>query len=199
MLFELLEIRFRLVQSDPDVIIKLFVDGVTKRYGNDIGVAFASPRALATLRIAVGVATEHHGSRGIAKSYQRFVLKLAPHAPILAYKLRNHSLLADLENHVDKYFDEYIARLAVPPEQLQGVRAGIETAASAGVSALRAEAIMMLRDDIRLAARRIGPLTMLACWRALRRQDRPSTERVGRYLSHYFDELDKKLGHKAVT
>jgi hypothetical protein len=175
LLYELLEIRFRIGMTIPDEAMATIHRYLIEKVGAEAATQVLSHPAMRELQrelprlFTIAALPDHL----FAVDYQAAVTALAPHDPLLAYRLRNSGHLLALDRMLKAYYDEALSLplLSNDPEATN-LRSVAEQATLMGA---RRNALKDLAENI---------LELVPWWRWVMRL------RVSRSLRHQVGRLE---------
>ena len=196
LLFDLLELRRDVCNSDPRKVIDTLFRVMQRKVGEEAAQVVTAPEFRAVI---ISVQKEIVGSDRLklTQRYENALRSLVPHDPMLAYSLTGSERIVALERAIALYYEKValhpeVARDANAPKFL-GVMEGETTMALIG------EAGNDLAADIKRVAqaRRWWPFrlpwTPFAVQYALRRQDNIPTAKMEEELEQLIDRVLPKL------
>lgn len=192
LLYELLELRFRVARQDPAQFLPELKKCVERTLGAETATSLDSPDAKRLFRDALAAAAAVSLDPPIGARYEHAVDALAHHDPIFAYSLRSQSLLLDVERAIRAYYE----KVSALPEVLQDPNAAfvLPQAESATLELARSEALTRLASDIRAAAWRIGVSVRYRAGHIVRRQDRPLASELREAIDAFLCKVMAQIG-----
>ena len=188
LLYELLELRFWIARSDPELVLKALKRVLDSHVSPIAPSSFTQtsrilPAALTALKTSLG--------RTALTDYSSVVAAVAPFDPVLAFRLRGQDQLAELERHMHAFYDEILKTPAIASDpQVLSSRNIME---SATVQALSTIVLKKLTKDCVQVARRISWRTVKQVHKAIAKQDHIDENELESMLSDLVDRIDSEL------
>ncbi len=189
LLYEVLNLRYEIRRRDPRAVIEAMRKLVERKFGQEQAKSFDSPEAQKAIGI-VRALLDESTERAIAPRYEAAVDALAPHDPIVAYRLRDQSRLMKLDSVIQDYYKQATEHFGGCQEA--GVDAAVTKIESATIEVAQGDALQDLAGDVKELASAIGPITRYRVGSTLRRQDR-STAELEPALEEWLNAMLEKL------
>src|SRR5690349_18550044 len=103
-LYELLDLRHQVRLKDLTPIRGHLEGYLVRRFGPQLEAELSSPGGRALVRNILEAIRKAEGARPLGTSYAAAADNLAPHSPLLAYRLRGRDDLLTLDGMIDRYF-----------------------------------------------------------------------------------------------
>ena len=192
LLFELLEVRYRVSVRNPEQFLPVLVGFVSDRFGPEAAAALRSTPVEAVINQALHTAVSAMSDVPIGPLYASAVQALAPYAPILAYRLRGKDRLVKLDELFTNYFDKALSLPVIAKDPAAvAMRADSEAAL---VQLAYRDAMKELASNVRRVARALSPWTYFKSRRVLSRQASPPQEEIRRLIGDWLNALPQVGG-----
>lgn len=189
LLYELLELRFQLLRSDPIKIMEALRKVLVRRFGNDANKVIDSPEISGVLDYAMQAA-RNTSPVSLSSRYKQVVEALAPHDPLIAYHLAGKDTFLELESQFEQYYRQLREHPLVVADP-DGSKM-LKVVERASIQSVYSEALSRLAKDIVEVAKECSYLTGRRIKRVLTIQDEPpDDEFAGKLLDRYLQEVLK--------
>lgn len=183
LLYELLELRFRLTTLDPRAILPALENYMVRRFGVAVAEVFKTPEWKVAMSVAFQAAAASIPKSSLGDEYESAVNAIAPHDPVLAYRLRDQHHVLEFDRGLKQYYDGVLALLQLDPDA-SAIR---EKAEPATLTVTLQLALNDLGDRIREIARSLSPFTWFSVTRILKRQNEQSSPELERLIDQILD------------
>ena len=197
LLHHLLELRFRVVTQDPRPLLPILIGYLKRRFSPEQVQAFESSASEQILRQVFAALVTSAGDPPVIEQYERAIEALAPHDPILAYRLSNQSRLPNLEHELMGYY----AKLMTLPQLAQDAEAVelLPQIESASVVIARSQALDQLAESIRDVASEVSWSTRRGARQVLQRQDEIPGAELDKILDQFVQTAMRAVRVPGVT
>jgi hypothetical protein len=170
-LFNLLELRLAARSVDPREPLRVLTAYMQERFGRAGADAMSLPEVRQFFARLVPGFAQSVQRHDIGAEYRAAVASLAPHTPLLAYRLADRERLLQLDGLLKSYFARVQDLLAT---SLQPADTALMNAARDEVfNAVYDGALQELTESVLEVARALSPFTWWRARRTMRGQDRP--------------------------
>lgn len=150
LLFDLLQLRHDVRNSDPNLVFGTFLRVIQKKFG-DVATQFFDMPQFRTTLVDIHKVLQDSDRPKLTERYENAVRGLVPHDPVLAYRLSGNAQISGVERAVALYY----ARVAAHPDVIKERDAPklLSVLEDETATALIAEALKDLSADVRQVAR----------------------------------------------